>query len=488
VHYYDPHFPYDPPEPYRQRYAKDGYAGEVAYTDELIGRLLKSLLRQGLQGNTLIVILSDHGESLGEHGEETHGVFLYDSTMHIPFIMAGPGLPEGQVVAQQVRSIDLMPSILDYLGISAGEQVQGTTLLPAMTDGKRVRTDYAYMETLYPKTHMGWSELRAMRTDDWKLVVAPRPELYRLSSDRDESRNIIDDHSREADRLRQRVQEIAGAESQGDIEYEAMDEETLKQLQALGYVSAGKARNLQFDFSGPDPKDRVQVLQTLDRATDLMNHDRFAAAAPLLEKIVSQDPSNPLLYQQLGVCLQETGEFSKALQVYKRAVENKADTDRTHAEIGEIHIRFGDLGRAIESMEHAADLNPSNLDNFSNLANAYLQSRRLNDAEGAVGAIFAQDPDHAGGHNLMGLIMIHSGRSALARSHFQQAIQSNPDSAEPYMNLGLLAQQSNQPELALGYYKSFVERAGDQPQFREIVPKVKAAIADLDSLMAQRSR
>ena len=124
--------------------------------------------------------MADHGESLGDHGEFTHGVFLYDSTMHIPLIAAGPGVPAAKVIAQQVRSIDVMPTIVEYLGLSPGSQAQGTSLLPAVLEGKSPASSFAYMETLYPKTALGWAELRAVRTDEWKYVAAPSPELYDL--------------------------------------------------------------------------------------------------------------------------------------------------------------------------------------------------------------------------------------------------------------------------------------------------------------------
>lgn len=480
VHYYDPHFPYDPPEPYRSRYAEDLYAGEIAYTDEQIGRLLQGLSRRGVQDQTLVVFLSDHGESLGEHGERTHGVFLYDSTMRIPLIFSGPGIPENRVIGQQVRSIDLFPTLLDYLGLAPEKPVAGVSLLPALREGRPVRSHQAYMETVYPKIHMGWSELRALRTDEWKLVLAPRPELYRLSQDPGERENLVTRYPAEADRLQKQIWEVVGPpERDARVEYRPVDEETRQRLQALGYVSAGASREVRLDSSGADPKDRVTVLQGIEEVTEWMNADRFEAAVPLLENLLAQDATNPLLYHQLGLCLQRTGQFERAGQVYREAIRQGADTDQTFAELGETFIRLGKLEEAVTALEEAARRNPANLDNLTNLASAYLQLGRLGEAEEQAQAILAQRPGHGAAHNVLGLVEIQRGNGDRARRHFEDAIRHQPGLAEPYMNLGILARRAGQRRAAARYFRLFLERATG-PQYREILPRVRAALAELE--------
>lgn len=493
VHYYDPHLPYDPPEPFKSQYPEDPYAGEVAYTDQQLGRLLKFMEAGGLFDNTLVVVLADHGEGLGEHGEYTHGVFLYESTMHIPMIIAGPDLPRGGVVEQQVRSIDVMPTILDYLGVEAGEKVQGTTLLPAMKEGRRVRTHYCYMETLYPRTQMRWAELRGMRTDDWKLIIAPKPELYDLNEDLQESNNLAGLHQPEADRLQKQIWEINGPpESWGAIEAQPLDAETQAELRSLGYVSAGGSRSLIFDGEGVDPKDRIHVLQELDHASDLMNADRFDQAASVLESLRREDPGNPLIYQHLGMCYQNTQRFEQARQVYQEAIAQKADTDRTYSELGEVYIRLAQqmpqqekslqyMENAVENLRRSSEINPSNLDNLGNLANAYLELGRLKDAEGAAKAILAQNNKYASAYNTLGMIELQRGRGPLARQNFEKAIQFDPSLVEPYMNLGLLAHHAGQSEMALHYFKLFLEKA-KEPRYRDIVSKVRIAVRELEGI------
>ncbi|GAB4108593.1 MAG: hypothetical protein Kow001_06470 [Acidobacteriota bacterium] len=478
VHVYDPHFPYDPPEPFR---GDDLYGGEVEYTDTQIGRLLAGLKAAGRDRDSLVVVMSDHGESLGEHGEMTHGVFLYDSTMRVPMIMAGPGIGEGQVIRQQVRSIDVTPTILDFLGLEPRPELSGISLLPLAREGQPVRTHYAYMETLYPKTQMRWSELRGMRTDRWKLIVAPKPEFYDLENDPSESENVLSRHPAEADRLQKQVWVVDGPpEARRPIEYRPVDEQTLQELQSLGYASAGASREIIADLSGPDPKDRVMVLQGLDQATDLMNAGDYRQAIPVLRGLVSQDPGNPLIYQHLGLCLQEIGDFRGAVSVYESAIHAQADSDRTWAELGEVAVRLGNLERGIEAMRRSSEINPRNLDNLANLANAYLQAGRADDAGAAIQAILAQNPRHGQAHNLQGVLYVQAGRPDQARIEFEKALEGDPSLVEPHMNLGLLAHMAGAREDAIRHFRSFLEKA-DPAHYRDVIPRVRQALNDLEA-------
>jgi len=479
THYYDPHFPYDPPEPFGSRFQKDKYSGEIAYVDHQVGELLKGLATRGFAERTLVVLMADHGESLGDHGEFTHGVFLYDSTMHIPLIVAGPGLPAGKVISRQVRSIDVMPTIVDYLALSPGNQVQGLSLLTATIESRSLPANLAYMETLYPKTALGWAELRAVRTDEWKYVAAPKPELYHLPEDPAEAHSVNEGQKVRAVELDKHVWEVAGPrESLGKLARSPVNDDTMRQLQSLGYASAGARRELRIDMSGADPKDRAHVLAVLERVSDHMNHDRFAAAVPLLEGILKDDATNPLIYKDLGACYQRLRQFRKAMPVYQQAIQNKADTDETHAELGEILVRLGELPAAANAMETAAEMNLSNLQNLSNLATLYLQMGRPPDVERTLKAILAQNPKHAQAYNVYGILEIQRGQGNTARGYFEKAVENDPELTEPYLNLGLLAQQAGQSQIAIDYYKKFLERARLK-EHAQYIPKVKVAIAEL---------
>jgi len=480
VHYYDPHFPYEPPTPYKERYAKDPYSGEVAFADEQAGRLLQWLTDHGVNEKTLIVLMADHGESLGDHGEYTHGVFLYDSTMRIPLIVAGPGILKGQTVDQQVRSIDIMPTIADFLAISPGDKVQGTSLMPLLASLKHVPANYSYMETLYPKTGMGWSELRGMRTDQWKLIIAPKPELYKMGEDPAEKQNVKDRYPADADHLQKKVWEVAGAPgSLQKVERQPVDDETLRQLQSLGYVSAGTRRDLITDMSGPDPKDQVDVLGILEKSADLMQRQRFQAAVPMLESIQARDPSNPAFYQKLGVCLERTGQFRKAIDVYQTAIKNHAETDRTYASIGNNLVQLGRLQEAAAALEKAAETNPTSLQNLTNLATVYLQLGKPEVCEKTLNAILRQDDRYGQAYNIYGILAVQRGDGYGARRYFEKAVECDPDLSEAYLSLAFLAEKGGRPQIAVEYYRKFLEKVRPG-EHADVIPRIKAAIANLE--------
>ncbi len=191
IHLFDPHTPYSPPEPYRTEYKTSPYDGEIAFVDSQIGRLCTELQAKGLYDKTLIVFTSDHGEGLGEHGEEAHGFFLYDSTLRVPLIVKFPESRwKGRVVGDQVRGIDLAPTILDALGIAAPPRMQGRTLMKLAAGEQAGAPPAAFSETYYPYYHFGWSPLIAIRAGSYKYVQAPKPELYDLSADRGETNNL----------------------------------------------------------------------------------------------------------------------------------------------------------------------------------------------------------------------------------------------------------------------------------------------------------
>jgi len=320
-----------------------------------------------------------------------------------------------------------------------------------------------------------------MRTEEWKLIVAPKPELYRFSDDPAEAKNVIAGHPADADRLQKKVWEVAGPpQSLGKLETKPVDDERRRELDALGYVSSGR-KEIYIDMSGPDPKDRVAVLGVLERASDAMNHDRWMEAAGMLEKALPGDPTNPLIYKELQACYENSRQFDRMEKICLLAIENKAAGDGTYADLGEIYVRRGDLRRAVEYMETAARMNPAKVDNLNNMATAYLHLGQFAEAERALKAVLAQDSRNAMAHNLYGILEIQRSQPDRAREQFELAIQSDANLAEPYMNLGLIAQNAGDTQAAIGYLKGFLKRA-DKVKHRDVIPKVEAALSDLNAL------
>ena len=257
VHLFDPHLPYDPPEPFRSRFGTDRYQGEVAFTDELVGRIVSRLRERGLLERTLVVVTADHGESLGEHGEANHGFFVYDATVAVPLIVRTPWGLRGKR-RTQVSLVDVFPTVLDLAGLPAEPGIDGQSLVPALLDPGRDLGHVAYSESLYPRFHYGWHELRALRDGAWKLVDAPRVELYDLARDPGEKENLARAKARTAEEMRVALRRKVPADDPAAAAARpALDPETQQRLAALGYVGSAVAT---------DPEDGARRSQGQDRS------------------------------------------------------------------------------------------------------------------------------------------------------------------------------------------------------------------------------
>ena len=478
AHYYDPHAPYNPPEPYQHTYAKELYSGEIAYMDEQVGRLFDWIDQAGLSTRTLIVAIGDHGESLGEHGEMTHGVFLYDSTTHVPLIIAGPDVFPGKVISDQVRSIDVMPTVIEFLHLSPGVEVQGVSLWPLIREGRRVPSNYAYLETLYPRTYMGWSELRAMRTDSWKLIVAPHPELYNLERDPQETNNLIAQYPADASQLQKKLWEVAGEQNrQEKVASGSLDPKTRRELESLGYVSPGTPREIQLGTHAPDPKDRVEILKIQYQVQELLNHKAYGRAAPLMEGGLKRDPQNPTSHLFLATAYEKSGNYARAIQVYQKAIERNLITDQMYSRLGRDELRLHQLDKAIDAMVRANQMNPTDLDNLRNLGTAYLQMGRVDDAEKSFKAITVQNGSYAAAWNGLGLVSILRNDANSARGDFEKALEVGPDEVEPLLNLGLLYKKAGDNRQAVHYFETFLAKA-PKSQYGAMFPDVRAAIRE----------
>jgi choline-sulfatase len=478
AHYYDPHVPYDPPEPYKRTYAGDPYSGEIAYMDEHVGRLIDGLGQMGLDSRTLVAVLADHGESLGEHGEATHGVFLYDSTLRIPFILAGPGVPRGKVINDQARSIDVMPTLLAFLNLPPGPQVQGVSLWPLIRRGTHVRPNYSYSETLYPRIYMGWSELFAMRTDTWKLIVAPHPELYNLERDPEENHNLISQFPADADQLRKKLSEVAKPGGQEKVAVSPVDRKTLRVLESLGYVGGGTPRQIQLGTKAHDPKDRVDMLKLLNQAEDSLSNKEYPRVARLMELGYRLDPTNPRGHIYLATAYEQMGQYERAIQVLQHALDVKLETDKIYSRLGIDYLHLNHLDKAIEAMTQASRINPTDVNNLLNLGMAYLRLGRVDDAEKAFRAITAQNDRYAPAHNGLGLVAVEREDTETARREFEKALEINPDDLNSLLDLGILYQKTANTEQALHYLQMFLSKA-PRGQFADQIPAVREAIQEL---------
>ena len=319
LHLYEPHMPYAPPERFG-RY--EPYDGEIAYADEIVGDLFAALRARGLYDDALIVLLSDHGEGLGDHGEQEHGVFLYDEAIHVPLVVKLPGgRGAGRRVSVPVQHIDLLPTVLDLAGAAAPDGLRGRSLGPLLVDdvdGWPERPLYA--EALYSRYHFGWSELYALTTERHRYIQAPREELYDLVADPEERENLAAGRARTVRDLRTTLDGLLGAAAV-DVP-SAVPDDVLQRLRSLGYLGGGGAVDTETPAAAlPDPKDGVGVLARYREAVDLAGRLEFDEAISLLEEILAGNPEMADIWLQLGNLRVRTGGLTGALDSYRRAVE-----------------------------------------------------------------------------------------------------------------------------------------------------------------------
>jgi arylsulfatase A-like enzyme/Flp pilus assembly protein TadD len=478
VHFYDAHFPYDPPAQFRKQYPQDPYDAEIAFEDQQLGRVLDAVKQKSPTGKTLIVLLSDHGEGLGDHGEYDHGVFLYDSTVRIAWIMAGPGVPTGVRVQQQAREIDLLPTVLDLIGGQPSSSVQGTSLVPAFS-GKTVPSNYSYEETLYPKINMGWSELRGIHTPHWMYIRAPRPELYDLDQDPGERNNIIDAHPKEYRELEAQLKKASRLGDSGTetVALKQMDQQTMNQLKSLGYTAGFSAPSFQLNGKGDDPKDHLATLKTLH----LVDTSGVSSAATqrniqLLQDALKQDPSNPTLYESLADKYEAAGEYSQAMQVCQQALHHTALNGMILSRLANLYLRTGNLKEAISYYQQAEQQNPLDVESQNDLATAYLQSGQLANAERVFHWVLAIQP-YASAYNGLGIIADKRNDVAGARANFEKAVQLSPTYVEGQLNLGIICNQAHDIPCARTAFRAFVANA--PKNYGPELDQAKAALAHM---------
>ena len=400
LHIFEPHAPYQGEEPFRSRY-RDPYDAEIATADAIVGEFLDQLRSTGVYDKAIIVLLSDHGEGLGDHGEPEHGIFLYREVVHVPLLLKLPGSARrGQSVDSPVALIDVAPTIAALTGLSPMQSRHGVSLLQAQRE-RRV-----YSESLYPRIHLGWSELRSLAGAQYQYIEAPRAELYDVVEDPAERKNILADQRRVAARMRDEL-----AQYGSDVAAPgAIDPEDAKRLAALGYLSSPAGAG---DGPLPDPKDRIGEIADMIRATRLLNTRRFDDAAAAFREITEKNPRLSDAWNQLGAALDAAGRHEEAAEVYKVAI------NRTPELAGEFGLRRAAMLLKLERFDEAEK--HARLAEATNRGAMYVLLARIELARKNFGAAEAQaraaanDPNHRiAGEILLAQILAQQGRAAEA--------------------------------------------------------------------------
>ena len=445
VHLYDPHDPYDPPEPYKTRYVSAPYDGEIAYADSVVGKFLSQLRTRGLFEGSLIAVMADHGEALGEHGEETHGIFLYDETIHVPLLFKLPAeKAAGKRIERRAELVDVLPTILEGVGVTIPAEIQGQSLLPlAKTTNAIGGTNKqssivdrpAYSESDYPHRTFGWSPLRALRSGKYLFVEAPRTELYDQSLDPQALRNLSASSSAVATTLAGQLDAFRARTSTSKEAPKAnVDPGLQEKLSALGYVASDTASAPMpgVKETGADPKDKVRVVNLLHAAEMLKEEGHFQEAVPLLKQVIALEPNLPIAYLQLGTALTSLKNYGKAIPVLRKAVEMRPDLTVPHYQLGSALFETDDFAGAAVEYEAALARIPDWAEARFSLATTYARLDRLPDAIREYKKVIDGRPNHYGAHLLVGRALTLTGDPAGALPYLTKAALLQPNSPEPH--------------------------------------------------------
>jgi arylsulfatase A-like enzyme/Flp pilus assembly protein TadD len=364
IHLYDPHDPYEPPEPYSAEYKGRLYDGEIAYADSALQSFLAHLKQHGRYDNALIIVVGDHGEGLGEHDEETHGIFLYDSTLHVPMIFKLPGEQAAKLVQTQTRTIDIVPTILELLNIAAPKELEGASLKPVF-NGTPDSDRTLLGETDYP-LHFGWAPLRAVRSTGFKFIEAPRPELYNLHDDPGELNNKYEPWDTTVQKSRKTLADLRARTPAAEPSAATVGTGTLDELKALGYLGpadAGSATNVPEPSMLPDPKDKIDEQNLLHRAMLASEDGRTADARNDLQTVLKRNPNSETALTQLGILELHDAKYGEAADYLKRARDLRPKDATAALYSGEALQKSGALAGAREALETSLRLNPKQSSN-----------------------------------------------------------------------------------------------------------------------------
>ena len=440
LHLYDAHSPYDPPEPYKTRYAKEPYDGEIAYADSAVGRFFAQLRAKGRYDHTLIAVMADHGEALGDHGEKAHGVFLYDETIHVPLLFKLPKSADaGRRLDNRAVLVDVAPTILQALGIPIPTQVQGESLLPEMTasPSQKFPDQPAFAETDYPRKAFGWSSLRAWRTGKYLLVEAPRKELYDQTADPNAKHNIAATSEAVTDTLTSQVDEFRQKTASTQTAAKSpVDPEEQEKLAALGYVASDNGIKVDPGLTDThaDPKDKIEIVNQLQDAILDVEDARYDEAIPLLQQVLNQEPI-PVAYMELGEAYTWLKQYDKAIPVLRRAVELRPDQMMAQYQLGLSLSETGDWEGALPHFQSAAQKSPKWAALHFSLAAAYARVNRPEDARKELDTTLKLEPDNFRANLILGRMLTLQGKPAEGLPILKKAVKLEPKSPDAHMFL-----------------------------------------------------
>lgn len=454
VHLFDPHSPYDPPAEFRQQYGEDLYSGEVAYTDFQVARLLEALERSGARDNTVVVLIADHGEALGAHGEAEHGMLLYQPTLHVPFLIRAPGhVSPGTRIDGVASGIDVVPTLLSLLGLPPSPKAQGLDLLSGPIPEDRA----AYAESIYAHEELGWSPLYSLRQGRWSYTAAPEPELYDLTADPGQHHNLAAERPEQAASLASTLDALQKEWLDRSWAEQALgagageSAEDLERLASLGYAAGGGGEQA-FDplppVRGRNPVDNLIDYQVLIRAQHLILAGQPGPAVKMLQRLNRDDPGNPQYMLKLALALENQGNIDAADQAYRKLVE-------AHPSFLIGHRFYGAFLEQHARVKQARDLWLAFVRAYPGAVGAEAQLAHYEIAAGNPAAAAERlevyldgEPGDQAAWTQLGIARTATEETELAFGAFQRALELKPGERKARQGLAALAEQSGEKERA----------------------------------------
>ncbi len=433
IHFYDAHAPYAPPEPYRTRYGHEKwglYRGQVAHVDALVGQVLDWLDRNGLKDRTVVAFVGDHGESLGRHGEDSHGVLVYDATLHVPMIVRAPGDALSGRFESEVRTIDLLPTLLDLLGISVPASVEGQSLLGP------TRNRVAYSESFNAKHEYGWSELRSLHTDSYHFIEAPRPELYDVHRDPEELNDLAAAKPDLLHGFERELDELVARDHADDDPLRSIDDASRRRLASLGYTDGGRSGP-----SGPrpvNPIDRIGSVNLLKQAEADLVGGRLDAAGEKAARVTASDPDAVAAYNILGNVALKKGEPRRALDSYQQALARNPEYRAALFNIAVAYYALKKPDAAVAAWQHLVRLDPRDIDARLRLAQLAAQAGDAPRASSLFQQLLSEQPQSAEAAEGLGTLALSRGDLQSAETYLTRAATINPALLDVHYDLGVV--------------------------------------------------
>jgi arylsulfatase A-like enzyme/Tfp pilus assembly protein PilF len=468
VHLYDPHSPYEPPAAFAARFASDLYTGEVAYVDDALGRFLARLTAAGRMDNTLVLVTADHGEGLGEHGEKTHGMFAYDSTLRVPLIFHWKdALPEGLRVPARVRLVDVAPTLLSLAGLPSFSEFQGETLVDVIAGREKAADRDSYFEALSFNLSRNWAPLTGLYRGSSKFIDLPIPELYDLEADPLERENLAPSRPDDESRLRSALEELVAASASGrdpESAKRALDAETVAQLRTLGYVvGEGSGDPAPKECTeADDPKRLAPLADKLDAGTNARIAGRPEEAIRLYREILQERPTFTRASILLAHVLEGTGRVDEAIGVLQKALAAGQEEAQIFGMLGWCLEKAGRAREATAMLRVALDKDPGNVEAWNSLALAHAQLGERDQALDALDELLALDPSYPSAHVNRGAVFLEEKNYEEAEKSFRRALERDETMTAAWNGLGIAAAGAGRDDEAVAAWKRAVELSPDE--------------------------